>query len=184
MPVIHSTQTKHLSGKNGRKYKPLVAKNKSTSDHELKLDKQIRHWEIQRDTLSKAIRYKKESARVEQLIEKYTTVAQMASNYLYNEYSIKFTKIGGYKQWQLKQWEFKRQQLSGFDDEMQTVYMNYFESEEFAQLSELEKREIRLDYESKFEGEEEAEPPEFTDEFTMGDLYKILNLEYDLVYGA
>ncbi|MCP8718132.1 MAG: hypothetical protein M5F18_02415 [Asgard group archaeon] len=139
---------------------------------------------MQRDTLTKALRYTRERNTVELLIEKYTTVAQMASNYLFNEYSIKFAKLGGYKEWQIKQWQIQQEQLSSFDDDLQNVYLKYFDSEEFVQLSEFEKKEIKLNYQSRFEETKEKDPPEFTDEFTMGDLYKILNLDYDLVFSS
>ena len=162
----------------------MVAKRNPTSEYENKLDQQISHWKTYRDTLTKALRYIKERGAVEQLIEKYTMAAEMASNYLYNDYSIKFSKIGGYRAWQIKQWERQQERLSGFNEELQNSYLEYFESDEFSQLSELEQKHIKLEFKSKFEEIDKQEPPEFTNDFTMVDLYKILNLDYNLVYES
>lgn len=127
----------------------------------------------------KATTYVKEQANIKMLIDKYSTIAQMASNYLYNEYCLKFTKLGGYANWQLQQW--KENQSKSVDYELESLYSSYFDSDEFKQLSDLEKKEIMLDYEEKFSCDDNNTPV-FTDEFIMKDLYTILNLDYELVY--
>lgn len=159
-----------------------MIKKKQLSDKEVSLDKQLNYWRKQKDTLTKATTYLKEQANIDQLIDKYSAIAQMASNYLYNEYCLKFTKLGGYANWQLQQW--KENQSNNVDYELESLYSSYFDSEEFNQLSDLEKREIMLDYEEKFGHDDNNKEniPVFTDVFTMKDLYSILNLDYELVY--
>ncbi|EMG48559.1 hypothetical protein G210_0857, partial [Candida maltosa Xu316] len=171
----------HLTSKN-KSYKPLVKRTNLTSKKEINLDKQIKYWKIRRDTLTKTVKYVQEQQKIEFLIEKYKNIAQMASNYVFNEYCTKFAKMGGYKVWQHQQWESKKRSTFN-DDELESTYTAYLESEEFAQLSEFEKKEIQLQFEMYLDNEEkETAPPEFEDEFTMKELYKILKLNYQLVY--
>ncbi|CAI5755825.1 unnamed protein product [Candida verbasci] len=159
----------------------MIVKAKKLSSKEITLDEEIKIWKIQKDTLIKATNYLKQKNQISQLIDQWKSIAQMASTYVFNEYKLKFDRMGGFNQWQTQQYEIKMQTII---DEKKIAFETYMESEEFKQLSKIEKKQIELDYEKLDEDEEEIEGkrPNFNDEFTMKELYKILNKDYHLVF--
>ena len=164
-------------------FKPLVANN-SPTQKEVQLDKQLKYWKMKNDTLAKACSYVNEERKVVELITKWKNICQMASNYLYNDFSIKIERIGGYKKFQIREWEKLKESKSYGVEEMENNFEIYVESDEFKMLSGLEQQEVIDNFNDflKTHKPPDKDVPEFTDEFTMRDLYKLLHLDYSLVY--
>lgn len=157
--------------------------------YETNLDKQLRVYKLKKDTLMKATKYVKDGDKIQKLIEYWRTVAQFASNYVFNERSIAIQKMGGFQEWQRQQWEKKKQKeleekealWERISEELQAI-SNESKSAVMEQLAELgfvvsDDGEIVDNLHKESETE-----PEFSMEFTMKDLYRILKLDYDLVY--
>ncbi|KAI3405924.2 STE13 [Candida oxycetoniae] len=150
----------------------------------------IRNSRLQKDTLEKAKRYLQDQDRIEKLINHWRTVAQMASNYLYNEQSIKFARMGGFKQWQIQEWSREKElAASRLEDARLMLYQKLELELELGKVDEEEKECIMQEFNGSYgldeEGtpiEEEEEMPDFSDDFTMKNLYKILGLDYELVF--
>lgn len=157
--------------------------------YEAGLDKQLRVYKFKKDTLIKAGMYVKDDAKIQNLIDYWRTVAQMASNYVFNEQSVVINKVGGFQEWQRRQWERKKDKER---DERDVLWESI--SEELQATSDENKSAMidqlaELGFVVSNDGEllhdlnnEMEETPTFSSDFTMRDLYDILNLDYDLVY--
>ncbi|EDK45102.1 hypothetical protein LELG_03281 [Lodderomyces elongisporus NRRL YB-4239] len=147
----------------------------------------LRFYRLQKDTLEKAVKYVKDEPRIEKLISYWRTIAQMASNYVYNEQSVKFSRCGGFKKWQEETWEREiAEERSKLNDarEMLLLELKDLQKEMDEEDIECIMKEFNELHGLDDDGEviDEKEMPEFTDDFTMKDLYRILKLDYDLVY--
>ncbi|KAG5420475.1 hypothetical protein I9W82_002356 [Candida metapsilosis] len=162
---------------------------KRLTPYEAGLDKQLRVYKFKKDTLIKAGMYVKDDAKIQNLIDYWRTVAQMASNYVFNEQSVVINKVGGFQEWQRRQWERKKDKER---DERDVLWESI--SEELQATSDENKSAMidqlaELGFVVSNDGEllhdlnnEMEETPTFSSDFTMRDLYDILNLDYDLVY--
>ncbi|CAK9437252.1 uncharacterized protein LODBEIA_P16300 [Lodderomyces beijingensis] len=162
-----------------------VFKKTPLAKPEDELTKSLKHYMLYRDTLQKAVRYTKEESRIQNLIQYWREVAQKASTYIYNEQSTKFARMGGFKHWQTEQW--LQQQESERDRILETYHDLQMETKH---LDPDCQGEIMTEFQEQYGLDEDGEfvedlgdvVPVFSDDFQMRDLYRILGLDYDLVF--
>ncbi|KAI5962487.1 uncharacterized protein KGF55_003563 [Candida pseudojiufengensis] len=168
------------------KSKNLVNKV-SPSTYEADLDKQLKMYKLKKDTLIKVTKYIKEKDQLQESISYWRNVAQKALNYLYNEQSVQFAKIGGFKNWHLQQWESKQRALELQQDEMIMNLQDTLDSatddakESF--IEQLQESGFNIEDGEIINNYEEQTPPNFNDEFSIQELCKILNIDYNLIYS-
>jgi hypothetical protein len=165
---------------------------------ERQLKRDIQKYEKELSMMKKIKKYRdsKESEKLDALIEKWRSIAEMGSNYIFNEAKIKIEKMGGIKQFKLKEKKAKLRKMKfEFDENLLYKIEEYITTEEYKNLDDYEKEEIlakQRELEEMSEKLERGELPlgdddkddDDNDEFTMKDLYKQLKLDYNLVYGS
>ncbi|CCH43850.1 Laminin subunit beta-2 [Wickerhamomyces ciferrii] len=165
---------------------------------ESKLDYELRQARKKVETLKRAkvILSKNDTDKNQKLIDKWRDAAQRASNYLLNAAIEKINKAGGKKEYEKRERERNNERLEySLDNSFQDRISDITNSEEYDALPEKEKERILEELENEaeksmreFENEIQEKEKEYEDqdddEFTMKDLYKKLNLDYDLVYSG
>jgi hypothetical protein len=165
----------------------IQSKTNKPSPVEKSLDLQIRHWLKRKDLLVKAVKYQKtnESAKINALIDKWRGICHQASNYLLNSMQVKIMHMGGYSTWKQQQKDKKINQ--SFDnDSYRENLSDFVNTEEFTHLSSYEQSDImdQLNENSNQSIlENETEETNLDDQLTMNELYRLLNINYDLIYN-
>lgn len=157
--------------------------------YEANLDKQLRMYKLRKDSLVKAAKYVKDEDKIQHLINYWRTVAQYASNYVFNERSVAIEKMGGFQEWQKRQWEKKNERKREERDVLWERISEELQATSEESRSSMIEQLAEIGFVVSSDGEiledlhiEIEEAPTFSNEFTMRDLYKILRLDYDLVY--
>lgn len=165
----------------------IQAKSNKPSPVEKSLDLQIKHWFKRKDLLVKAVKYQKtnEFEKINYLIEKWRKICHEASNYLLNSMQVKIMHMGGYSTWKQQQKD-KKANLSFGNESYRDNLSDFVNSEEFTHLSSYEQSDLmeQLNETSNHSIlENETEGTYLDDQLTMHELYRLLNLDYDLIYN-
>ncbi|KAI5968241.1 hypothetical protein CANMA_002457 [Candida margitis] len=157
--------------------------------YEANLDKQLRFYKYRKDTLLKAAKYKQDEDKIQHLISYWRTVAQFASSYVFNERSVAINKMGGFQEWQKQQWEKKMERKQEERDSLWEQISEELQAASVENKIAVIEQLAELGFVVSIDGEilenlheEIEEDPTFSTEFTMRDLYKILNLDFELVH--
>lgn len=173
---------------NPKSFKPLIqSKSNRPSPVEKSLDLQIKYWLKRKDLLVKAVKYQKtnEFEKINDLIEKWRKICHQASNYLLNSMQVKIMHMGGHSAWKQQQKDKKANQSFG-NESCRENLSDFVNSEEFTHLSSYEQSDLMEQLnetlnESILENEDEG--TFLDDQLTMHELYRLLNLDYDLIYN-
>ncbi|KAI5958864.1 STE13 [Candida theae] len=156
--------------------------------YEANLDKQLRICKLKKDTLTKAAKYVRDENKIQHLINYWRTVAQLASNYVFNEQSIAMSKMGGFQEWQRRQWEKQnekdREERAAFWEQVSEEFQATSNENKSAMVEQLADLGLLVSSEGELlqdSHDETKDAPSFSSQFTMRDLYNILKLDYDLV---
>lgn len=201
-----STPLADLRSKSNAKTAVQVKLNQLSSkeyyeETERQLKRDILKYQKEIDTMKKIKKYRnsRESQKLEALIDKWRAIAEMGSNYIFNEARMKINRMGGMKKFKEKQKKSKiRKMKFEFDESLLYRIEEYIETEEFKNLDTYEKEEVLSKKKELEEMSEKLERGEFPDneeedddsdtnennELTMEELYKQLGLDYKLVYEA
>lgn len=184
-----------------------LSKDECNNESKRQIQREILKLRTEVEVMKKVKKYRdsKESEKMDQLIEKWRNIAQMASNYMLNEARYKVERMGGLSEFRNKQKKAKLRKMKfEFDESLLYRIEEYMESEEYKNLDKYEKEEIisrKNELEKMSEMIENGRYPganddddnndndgdddkETDEEFTMEDLYKQLKLDYDLVYKS
>lgn len=144
----------------------------------------------------KRYRMSEESKSLDRLIDKWRNIAEMASNYIYNQAASKVSRMGGMSEFRKRQKKSKLRKMKfEFDESVLYRLEEYMETEEYKNLDKYDqeeliskKKELKKMSERIENGEFESSGSDTEDEegneLTMKDLYKQLGLDYDLVYDC
>lgn len=172
--------------------------NEYLGENERQLRREIMKLQTEINIMKKVKKYRdsKDSRKLTMLIDKWKKNAEMASNYIYNQASMKVSRMGGMNEFRKRQKKSKLRRMKfEFDESMLYRLEEYMETEEFRSLDKYDQNELRskkIEMEKMSEkiengeiliSDDDPENEEGSDEFTMKDLYKQLGLDYELVYG-
>lgn len=175
----------------------------SSSEHfgenERQLKRDIIKLQTEINIMKKVKKYRDsgEHDKLIELIDKWKNIAEMASNYMFNQASVKVSRMGGMNEFRKRQKKSKLRKMKyEFDEGMLYRLEEYMESEGFRNLDKYDQNEL-LDRKAEMEkmsekiengdiplSDDDEEEEDGGDEFTMKDLYKQLGLDYELVFGT
>lgn len=169
----------------------IQTKTNKPSPVEKSLDLQIRQLLKRKDLLVKAVKYQKtnEAAQINGLIDKWRRICHQASNYLLNSMQVKIMHMGGYSMWKQQQKDKQTNQSFGNDSYKENLN-DFVNSEEFTHLSSYEQSDImdqlnETSNQSVLDNDEdEKDETCLNDQLTMHEFYRLLNLDYDLIYNS
>lgn len=164
---------------------------------ESELKREILKLQSEVNIMKKVRKYRKseEAKSLAGLIDKWMTIAEMASNYVYNQAASKVSRMGGMSEFRKRQKKSKLRKMKfEFDESVLYRLEEYMDTEEFRNLDKYDQEELKSKKEEMEKLSEQIENGEIDlsdtdnedecgDELTMKDLYKQLGLDYDLVYG-
>lgn len=178
------------------------AQKECTIDKQLKaleddLNHKIRLLSKKKRILEKALKIIKKYEQEKKtlcLIDKWRGISQSGLSYMTNAMMIKINKMGGYKAFRISEIESKKEQIEyqinmTVKDEVNAI----LESSEFETLSEDIQEEIKNRMDEKMDEMEKQKEREFekldnelrncdSEDMSIGDLAKRLNINYELVF--
>lgn len=120
---------------------------------------------------------------MEQLIKKWHSACQQASNYMLNAMQLKIMSLGGYEEWRRE--ERRREITSNQNEELAEQLADFSNSEEFSNMSIYEQSSIMEQLNGITNAESETSSDDNTEEgqLSMKEMYSLLRLDYNLVFG-
>lgn len=154
----------------------------------LSLDVSIKKYERKKDLILKCLKYKRsnEDKKINDLIIKWKTISQMAISYLFNLFMIRVQTYGGIDEWLEINKKKENKKNESLILEIEEKYEEFTNSNDFQFLSEMEKKEIFLEFEDQKKKINNSmidkNDRHVEKKYSIEDFCKHLNLDYYTIF--